>query len=62
MSGALVFISGILVFVAAAQGMSLDHLALVAGGWGGLAFLGSTGLWQYERWFFAGYHPRALHK
>ena len=30
-SGALVFSSGVLVFVAATQGMVLDHLALVVG-------------------------------
>lgn len=58
---ALVYVPGILVFVSEAsyvpttQGMSLDCLTLGARG---LAFLGTTGLWQSERWFLAGYHPQ----
>ena len=46
--------SGDLVFVAAAQGRTLDHLALVASR---SVLLGPTGLYL-ERRFLAGYHPQ----
>ena len=45
MAGNLAFMSGSLVWAAATQGMTLDHLAQVARA---LAFLGSTRLQLYH--------------
>ena len=50
MSGVLIFIYDVPVFMAATLGTPLDHLALMAGDGLGLAFLGPVRLcnWRYD--------------
>lgn len=52
--------SGVPVFAVAAQGILLDHMALVTGMVAeGSIFLGPTVLWKLKKWALPGYDPQS---